>query len=127
MLERMRTLRILQHELRTDEIRIGRSFCQNTRSLEDIAEEVRNGYVKRGADDLSKYYSLIAIVDALSMQTSNFRLISVAVLPFPFARPEAHKSVGAFNFALNTASLFPTVSRAIIGQLPSSFSSFRLT
>lgn len=65
----MRSLRILQHERRTDEIRIGRAFCQNHRSFDDVAEEVKAGYTKRGAADLNEYYSLITIVDAFTLKT----------------------------------------------------------
>jgi hypothetical protein len=65
----MRSLRILQHERRTDEIRIGRAFNQNNRSFDDIAEEVIEGYAKCGATDLDEYYSRIAIVDEISLKT----------------------------------------------------------
>ena len=65
----MRSLRILQHERNTDEIRIGRAFCQNNRSFDDIAEEVKVGYAKRGADEIGKYLSMVSIVDAFSLKT----------------------------------------------------------
>lgn len=61
--------RILQHETGSDNIRIGAAFHQNTRSLEDISEEVKAGFAKRGADDLSKYFCRVAIVDADTLST----------------------------------------------------------
>lgn len=64
----MKKLRIFTHECRTDQIRIGAAFCKNTRSLSDVAEEVRRSYAKDGLDDLSKYYHEILIIDADTLE-----------------------------------------------------------
>ncbi len=64
----MKRLRILQHERNTDNIRIGGAFRQNTRNFDDIAQEVIQGYAKRGADDVSKYNCEVSIVDADTLE-----------------------------------------------------------
>ena len=61
-------LRILQHEKYTDNIRIGATFDQNTRTFENIAEEVRSQYTKLGGKSAAKYLSTVAIVDAKTLK-----------------------------------------------------------
>lgn len=58
----------MQHERNTDNIRIVEAFRQNNRSFDDIADEVRNGYSKRGTDEIGKYLCKVAIVEAYSLQ-----------------------------------------------------------
>jgi hypothetical protein len=62
-------LRILQHERNTDEIRIGAAFYQNSRSMDDIAKEVKHSYEKRGAVKLAEFFCKVAVVDAETLET----------------------------------------------------------
>ncbi|MDR0510896.1 MAG: hypothetical protein LBH06_07380 [Rikenellaceae bacterium] len=62
-------LRILQHERNTDNIRIGAAFYMNSRSMADIADEVKHSYGKRGADKLDEFLCKVAVVDANTLET----------------------------------------------------------
>ena len=61
-------IRILQQSRGDDEIRIDVAFHQNTRTLEDIAEEVRRKYAAQFHYRLEEYLLLVAIVNADTLE-----------------------------------------------------------